>query len=203
MGVMLDLGKIHRWLRAAFRRNAPRARLQRPDAVASQNRTDHSRLGELTKSWHEQANHDDWSRLTCEKVMHSPFVVTPETLVPAALELLEFNSMHAFPVVDSDQYLVGMVTREQLTAAWEQYLATSRTDLQCVSEIMVTDVSAVLDTDTLGTAFLLLLNERSACLTVLDWRSHVVGTLAESDILEVARPPVPVSCRVSPPSTHG
>ncbi|MFP3558494.1 CBS domain-containing protein [Paraburkholderia sp. SIMBA_049] len=119
--------------------------------------------------------------------MHAPFVVLPDTPVGAALELLERNGIYAVPVVDRNQYLLGLITRELLMADRNELSEMTGLDLRRAADVMYTEVDAVGETDILGTAFCLLINERSPCLLVLDSRGHVVGMLAESDILEVSR----------------
>ncbi|WP_161556789.1 HPP family protein [Paraburkholderia hospita] len=156
-----------------------------------------SRLSELANAWRDQAARDDWSRVSCANIMHAPFVVLRDTPVAAALELLELNGLCALPVVDSNQDLLGLVTREDLMANCD-VRPEADIDPQCVADVMLAEVDMVGETDTLGTAFYLLLDSRSPCHPVLDWRGHVVGMLAESDILEVSGHRAGIRCRVAP-----
>jgi CBS-domain-containing membrane protein len=200
MATMINLMKIRRWIHAAFRKSGPRERVAPLDA--SEGWTDDVLLRDFTRTWHDQAASDQWSRLTCAKVMHSPIIILPDTPVADALELLECNSMLGLPAVNAEQRLIGLITREQLTAACEQRPATSSTDVQRVSPMMVTGVVAVRKDTSLGSAFLILMGDQSPCLPVVDWRGHVVGMLGEADILEIARTFASVRCPMSPPSAH-
>jgi CBS domain-containing protein len=201
MALMFNLVKVRRWIHAAFRTSGPRARVA--PLEASEGWTDDAHLRDFTRTWHDQAASDQWSRLTCAKVMHSPIIILPDAPVAEALELLECNSMLGLPAVNAEQRLIGLITREQLTAACEQRPATSSTDVQRVSPMMVTGVVAVRKDTSLGSAFLILMGDQSPCLPVVEWRGHVVGMLGEADILEIASTFATAKCPTSPPSARG
>ncbi|TCG03255.1 hypothetical protein BZM27_49845 [Paraburkholderia steynii] len=129
--------------------------------------------------------------------MHAPFVILHDAPISAALELFERNGLYALPVVDGNQDLQGLVTREGLMAGCDGRSAAG-IDPRCVGDVMLAELDVVGETDTLGTAFSLLMDGRSPCLPVLDWRGHVVGILAESDILEASGHLAGIHCGVAP-----
>ncbi|MFP3645617.1 HPP family protein [Paraburkholderia sp. SIMBA_054] len=187
-----NLETIRRWIRVAFRKRRRGRRRELPQDLPNG-----SRLSELTNSWRDQASRDEWSRISCAKVMRAPFVILHDAPIGAALELLERNGLCALLVVDGNQDLQGLVTREDLMAGCDD-CPEAGIDPRCVGDVMLAEVDVVGETDTLGTAFSLLMNERSPCLPVLDWRGHVVGILAESDILEVSGHLAGTHCGVAP-----
>ncbi|WP_177200581.1 CBS domain-containing protein [Paraburkholderia diazotrophica] len=158
---------------------------------------DHSQLGAWTRIWREQDSNDDWTRLRCINVMRSPLVSTPDTPIDAALALLLDNGAEAMPVVDREQNLVGLVTASCLTAGPEHLHATTPADRQCVGKVMLTDIDAVGETDSIATAFAILTEEGCHCLPVLDWHGHVAGVLTEADILDLSGSPAAARWRVS------
>lgn len=185
------LETIRRWIRGAF---GMRGRDRPPELP--QDLTYDPQLRELTNAWRDQAARDDWRRVRCASVMHAPFAVLRDTPVGVAWELLERNGMCALPVVDTNQDLLGLVTREDLMADCGLRRGADM-DPRCVGDLMLAEVDMVGETDTLGTAFHLLLDARSPCLPVLDWRGHVVGILSESDILEASGHRAGTHCRVA------
>jgi hypothetical protein len=156
------LETIRRWIRGAFRM---RGRDRPPELP--QGLTYDSQLRELTNAWRDQAARDDWRRLSCASVMHAPFPVSRDAPVGVAWELLERNGMCALPVVDTNQDLLGLITREDLMADCDVRPGAD-IDPRCVGDLMLAEVDIVGETDTLGTAFYLLLDARSPCLPVLD-----------------------------------
>ena len=191
------LVRFLRWIRGAFRMKGRDRPPELPQDLAYD-----SQLRELTNAWRDQAARDDWRRVSCANVMHAPFAVTRDTPVGVAWELLERNGMCALPVVDTNQDLVGLVTREDLMADCGVGLGAD-IDPRCVGDLMTAEVDMVGEADTLGTAFYLLLNARSPCLPVLDWRGHVVGLLSEADILEASGHRAGTHCRVAPHPAGG
>jgi CBS-domain-containing membrane protein len=95
--------------------------------------------------------------------MHVPFVILPDTPIGAALELLEHNGLYALLVVDGNDDLLGLVTREDLMADCDER-PEADIDPRCVGDVMLAEVDVVGGTDVLATAFSLLMDERSPCL---------------------------------------
>jgi CBS domain-containing protein len=120
-----------------------------------------------------------------------PIVVSPDTTLPEAHDLMAKHKIRRLLVVDAKKKLVGIVTRGDIRGA-EPSEATSLSIFEInyllarltVDKIMTTDVVAVGPNDPIGKAANLMIENKISGLPVVD-DGKLVGIITESDIFRM------------------
>ncbi len=106
----------------------------------------------------------------------------PETMTLQSLhELFDKSDHTGFPVLDTQQNLVGIVTQRDLHTAFDNHLLLDSP----VSEIMSTDLKLLSINDNLNKAILKLYEFKIGRLLVVDEKDnkHLVGIITRSDVI--------------------
>ena len=122
----------------------------------------------------------------------SPVIVSPETSVGDASDLLEEHDIRHLPVVDKEGKLVGMVTDRDIRSAFPSNIVDKgelQEQLARVQNLPVTDImstkTVVLRTvSTLDDALLFFEKRSVGALPVLDEQGKVVGILSFNDLMK-------------------
>jgi CBS domain-containing protein len=137
-------------------------------------------------------------------------VVKPTTTVDEALEILVENRITGFPVVDDDWTLVGLVSDYDLLAldsisgtgrtdtnmfpeadsTWKTFNQVqnllSKTDGQCVGDLMTPAPIVVRESTNLEDAARLLLETKYRRLPVVDGDGKLVGIITRGNVVRAA-----------------
>jgi CBS domain-containing protein len=116
-------------------------------------------------------------------------VITPDTTLPEAHQIMTNEEIRRLPVVDKDGHLVGIVTLGDIRSAepspatslsiWEMnYLLTNLK----IEKIMTRNPKTIRADATIGEAARMMLEHRISGLPVVDADHRVVGVITESDI---------------------
>ncbi len=122
----------------------------------------------------------------------TPYLVTCAgySSLAQALEIMEKNHIRRLPVVDDGGALLGIVTRSDILEAQPTEVGRppDREQLQRAlsgipaEAVMTVNVHTIYQTDTLGHAAEIMMNEKIGGLPVLDADGKLVGLITESDI---------------------
>lgn len=138
-----------------------------------------------------------------EDVMTAPAVtIAPETSLREAEQLFAERGVNAFPVVDRDDVLVGVLTKLDVLRAFiftEDHMFPPYDDIMKtpVAQVMTRDVQIVRPRTPLTRVLQKLVDTRSKSFPVVD-SGRVVGVVAREDVLRAleraargVRPPPP------------
>ena len=121
----------------------------------------------------------------------NPVVITKDTSIRKALDLMAHHDFHRLPVVDGDGKLIVLVTgglveessgaRNTSLSIYELNYLLNRTK---VSDIMIRDVVSIGPDEFLEEAALRMENNEIAALPVVDQDNKVIGIITEKDIFK-------------------
>jgi len=114
----------------------------------------------------------------------TPYLVTCAgySSLAQALEIMEKNHIRRLPVVDDGGALLGIVTRSDILEAQPTEVGRPPDREQLQRAVMTVNVHTIYQTDTLGHAAEIMMNEKIGGLPVLDADGKLVGLITESDI---------------------
>ncbi len=130
-----------------------------------------------------------------ENMTPDPITITGETTIPAAVNLMIERNVKRLPVVDSDNKLVGIVSRVDVLRALSQP-AVAESPRQNpppghhlkVDEIMMTNVPTVHADASLAEVVELLVTSVQRRVIVIDDKRRVVGIITDGDLIKRALP---------------
>jgi len=108
------------------------------------------------------------------------FTVRSNLDYKTALALMQENSLHHLPVVESDGEISGMAAERDLLIAAARYLQSPVE----VGDVMHRGVFAVTPDTTAARAARLLVGQRIGSLPVVDGAGRVIGIVTETDFLK-------------------
>ncbi|MCB1762075.1 MAG: CBS domain-containing protein [Gammaproteobacteria bacterium] len=108
----------------------------------------------------------------------APITVHRDDNYDIAFEIMESKNMHHLPVVDSDNQVVGIVTRRDLQLAARVFKEAPAE----IAEVMHSPVLTIPADVNLSTAVKQMHENRIGCLPVIDGSKHVIGVLTETDL---------------------
>jgi CBS domain-containing membrane protein len=118
---------------------------------------------------------------TVEEVMSTALLtVKPDESIDSADLEMKLAEVRHFPVIDSRNRLVGIVSNRDLLRA--RAGAKNRT----IADIMSRRVQTVMATEPASRAAEILLEHRIGCVPVLGDDGHLVGIVTETDFLRIA-----------------
>lgn len=125
----------------------------------------------------------------------SPVTIQPDLLVTEALELLNKHMFRHLPVVDAENYLLGMLTDRDLRSACPSSILNSEERQQVLDRVREKRVSAIMSKDyislsvvsTLDDALMLFKTRSIGALPVVDDQKRVVGILSLNDMMAAYR----------------
>ena len=125
----------------------------------------------------------------------TPYLITisPFAGLNEAYELMNKNMIRRLPVVYDDESLVGIITKSDILEAKPSDISKSLTTDELnhlLSTLLIYMVYKrnpiiIIETDTIGHAADVMLDEKIGCLPVIDENKKLVGLLTESDIFRV------------------
>jgi CBS domain-containing protein len=134
------------------------------------------------------------SGLVRDVMTHDVFVVRPETTFREVVRLIEDHHVHALPVVDEQQRVLGMVAESDLLIKEELAEGHVRTPLQrrgrarltgtTAGEIMTSPAVTIDPSKTLGQAARLLHRRHVGRMPVVE-DGRLIGIVTRSDLLKV------------------
>lgn len=136
------------------------------------------------------------SQQTVQEVMTPrPLTLTPETTVPAAVELMLSRGIKRLPVINAQGQPVGVVSRVDVLRAFSQPLTVEEPRQSplpghklTVGSVMNPDVSTVHLNDSLAEIVRLLVSRVHRRVIVVDSNRHVVGIITDGDLIARATP---------------
>ncbi|WP_175795826.1 HPP family protein [Burkholderia anthina] len=149
----------------------------------------------LLRETEMQAYTRTFGQLTCADLMTKNAIeVTPSTPVPTALALLERHRVKALPVVDSEDRLVGIVTRADLTRQlrrptplWQRLSARLPQSFggqpASVATVMTRDVASVPQTMPITAMVPLFTHSGHHHIPVVDASRRLVGIITQTDLV--------------------
>lgn len=134
--------------------------------------------------------------LTCQDIMtKSPLTVLKETDCSVALKLLERHAIKALPVRDTNNHIVGIVTRYDIhralgSAAGPQsignalgWLLPGKDNTRSVGSVMTTKVCTAKGSDSILDLLPTFSTTGHHHIPVVDDGNHVIGMITESDLI--------------------
>jgi CBS domain-containing protein len=104
----------------------------------------------------------------------------PEATLEDAVEALLRTSQHEFPVVDADDRILGVLTRDRLIAALKQ-----RGSTVAVADVMQRDLPVVAADDPFDKAFQLMQESAFPALPVVDRFGRLLGLITPENVGEL------------------
>ena len=108
----------------------------------------------------------------------TPVTVRNSDNYAIAFEIMGNSNIHHIPVLDSDDQIVGIVTRRDLELAARYYREAPAE----IAEVMHASVITVSANTPLSSAAKLMNESRVGCLPVLADDGNIVGILTETDL---------------------
>ncbi len=122
----------------------------------------------------------------------NPHAITVQDTLAKARKLMEECRVRQLPVIDSDNRVVGIVTKKDIYSAsissLTQHIGKRQEILEQtihVSEIMTADVLTISSDELVSTAASQIMENRIGALPVVD-NGQLVGIISNSDVLAVA-----------------
>lgn len=150
--------------------------------------------------------------MTVQEIMTKKVIsVSPDTSVSAVAELLFDGNLTGVPVVDSENYVIGIVTEYDLVSKHEHFhiptytkiigqLQTSKKDSHTqahlanvqsltVGDIMTHDVVTLREFDDVSKAASIFSTQRINPLPVLDGNRKLIGIVSRADLVKLLKNP--------------
>lgn len=125
----------------------------------------------------------------------NPITITSDTFVTEALNLMIENDIKRLPVVDTENKLVGMVSRVDVLRTMSPPLVAEgpRQNLTpghyvLVKEVMLTNTATVQASAPIAEVISLLVSNVQRRVVVVDAQQRVVGLITDGDLIKRARP---------------
>lgn len=125
-----------------------------------------------------------------DAMVENPFVITKDTKITVALDIMNQNEFHRLPVVDEDGKIIGLITEGIITdnpsnkatslSVYELNYLFSKTP---VEDIMIKDVITIGKDAFLDEAAAFMRQNGIGCLPVVE-NEKVIGIVTDNDIFD-------------------
>lgn len=128
----------------------------------------------------------------CDYMTREPIIISPDTLITKAREILQAHSFRHLPVLDQNGKLVGMVTDRDIRSACPSSLSMEIERKKILKDMASTTVDKIMSKDltslylssTLDDALLIFQNKKVGAIPVVDEDGKLFGIFSIRDLIK-------------------